>query len=111
MNLSANGSYLWTSTRAYNTKNTGYISAFSLDGNGHILKQLFLLPTTTDGGGANAVAPSFFSDKYVALTDHSQGFVQIWEFTSDNSTAGAKVVAQVNIDDNNGCCANAVWYS
>lgn len=87
------------------------MSAFSLNRDGHILEQLFTLPTTTSGGGANAVAPSFFSDKYVALTDHSQGFVQIWEFVVTDLVAEASVIAQVNIDDDGGCCANAVWYS
>jgi carboxy-cis,cis-muconate cyclase len=54
------------------------------------------------------VAPSPFSDQFVALTDSAVGFVQIWQLGSDG--ASASVVASVDIEDG-GCCANAVWYS
>ena len=54
------------------------------------------------------MAPSTFSDEFVALTDSATGFVQIWQLGSEGTEAS--VVAQVNIEDG-GCCANAVWYS
>lgn len=64
--------------------------------------------TTSSGGAANAVSPSEFSDKYVALTDSATGFVEIWSLADNGSSAG--VVAHLDLDDG-GCCANAVWYS
>ncbi|KAF8866949.1 carboxy-cis,cis-muconate cyclase [Acephala macrosclerotiorum] len=104
--LSYSNTYLWATSRSRSTNTTGYISAFSLSTNGSISSQLFLTPTTNSGGTANSVAPSTFSDKYVALTDSSLGFVEVWAFEGTN----ASVVARVNIEDG-GCCANAVWYS
>ncbi|KAI1340371.1 hypothetical protein F5Y15DRAFT_56086 [Xylariaceae sp. FL0016] len=108
--LSSSGSYLWATNRANGDDNNGlgYISAFELDETGNIVKQNFLLSTTSSGGAANSVAPSSFSDKFVALTDADTGFVQIWQLADDGSSAS--VVAQVNLEDG-GCCANAVWYS
>ncbi|CZR56947.1 related to carboxy-cis,cis-muconate cyclase [Phialocephala subalpina] len=104
--LSFSNTYLWATSRSRSTNTTGYISAFSLSSTGNITSQLFLTPTTNSGGTANSVAPSTFSDKYVALTDSSLGFVEIWGFEGTN----ASVVARVDIEDG-GCCANAVWYS
>jgi carboxy-cis,cis-muconate cyclase len=61
--ISASNKYLWASTRAQvNTNRTGYISCFELDRNGHIRKQLFMVPTTTIGDIANQVSPDPFSD-------------------------------------------------
>jgi carboxy-cis,cis-muconate cyclase len=106
--LSFSNNYLWATSRARSTNSTGYISAFSLSSDGSIESQLFLNATTTSGGTANSVAPSSFSDQFVALTDSSIGFVQIWQLGTD--AASASVVASVSIEDG-GCCANAVWYS
>jgi carboxy-cis,cis-muconate cyclase len=106
--LSFSNNYLWATSRARNTNHTGYISTFSLATNGSIESQLFLNATTTSGGTANSVAPSSFSDQFVALTDSSVGFVQIWQLGSDG--ASTSVVATLDIEDG-GCCANAVWYS
>ncbi|TVY19999.1 Carboxy-cis,cis-muconate cyclase, partial [Lachnellula arida] len=103
--LSFSNNYIWATSRARSTNNTGYISAFSVASNGKIVSQLFLEPTTSSGGAANSVAPSEFSDKYVALTDSATGFVEIWSLASNGSAAS--VVAHVDIDDG-GCCANAV---
>lgn len=112
--VSASGSYLWATSRGRSDDTPGYISAFALDpSSGAITSQLFLMETTTSGGTANSVAPSEFSDKYVALTDSSVGFVEIWKFsvpTLSNSTGSASVVARVALEDG-GCCANAVWVS
>ncbi|KAI9663814.1 MAG: hypothetical protein M1821_007304 [Bathelium mastoideum] len=105
--LSPSGAYLWATSRSRSENSTGYISAFSLSGSGSIKSQNFLLPTTSSGGTANSVATAFFSDEWVALTDSSEGFVQIWKL--DTNGTSAEVVAQVDIDDG-GCCANAIWY-
>ncbi|KAI1486408.1 hypothetical protein F5X96DRAFT_238692 [Biscogniauxia mediterranea] len=109
--LSFSGSYLWATNRARNTDangGLGYISAFELDESGAILKQNFLLSTTSSGGSANSVAPSAFSDRFVALTDSDTGFVEIWELAEDGQSAAP--VAHLDLADG-GCCANAVWYS
>jgi carboxy-cis,cis-muconate cyclase len=106
--LSFSNNYLWATSRARSTNSTGYISAFSLAADGSIESQLFLNATSSSGGTANSVAPSTFSDQFVALTDSSIGFVQIWQWGTDGTSAS--VVARVDIDDG-GCCANAVWYS
>lgn len=106
--MSTSGNYLWATSRARPTTDKGYISVFSLGSDGAIIDQLFLSPTTSSGGSANAVTPSEFSDKYVALTDSATGWVEIWALADDGSTASA--VAHLDIVDG-GCCANAVWYS
>jgi carboxy-cis,cis-muconate cyclase len=103
--FSFSNNYVWATSRASATTNTGYISAFSLASNGSITAQLFLEATTSSGGTANSVAPSEFSDKFVALTDSATGFVEVWSLASNGSAAS--VVAHVDIDDG-GCCANAV---
>jgi carboxy-cis,cis-muconate cyclase len=103
--VSPSAKWLWASSRSRTSGTPGYISAFSLSSTGAIEQQLFLTKTSTSGGSANAVAPAFFSDDFVALTDTEERFVQIWQF---NGTA-ASAVAQLSLDDG-GCCANAVWY-
>jgi len=105
--LSPSNKYLWATTRARDNSSKGYISAFSLSATGEVSKQLFLIPTTSSGGAANAITPAFFSDELLALTDSSKGFVEIWKFSSD--TATAKAVAHIDFEET-GCCANAIWY-
>ncbi|KAH8659765.1 carboxy-cis,cis-muconate cyclase [Xylariales sp. PMI_506] len=106
--LSFSKSYLWATNRGRTTNTTGFISAFSLDDSGRIMTQNFLLPTSSSGGAANSVAPSLFTDRFIALTDSSEGFVEIWELNTNGSSAS--VVAHLDLSDG-GCCANAVWYS
>ncbi|CAK4033591.1 Carboxy-cis,cis-muconate cyclase [Lecanosticta acicola] len=106
--LSKSSNLLWATNRARTTSSKGYISAFSLTADGAIEKQLFLTETTTSGGSANAVTPSGFSDEYVALTDSSVGFVDVWKLAANRSTAS--VVSRVMLEDGE-CCANAIWYS
>lgn len=105
--ISYSTDYLWATSRARATTSPGYISAFTLAEDGTIEKQLFLNETTSSGGAANSVAPSDFTDQWVALTDSATGFVEIWELEDGNAT---KMVAHLDIADG-GCCANAVWYS
>jgi carboxy-cis,cis-muconate cyclase len=95
-------------SHARSANNTGYISAFSLASDETIESPLFLNATISSGVTANSVSPSPFSDQFVALTDSSVGFVQIWQVGDDG--ASASVVAILNIEYE-GCCANAVWYS
>lgn len=78
----------------------------ALNDDGSVNKQNFLTPTTSSGGSANAVTPSDFGDQFVAITDSSAGFVEIWEMGDDG--ASADVVAHLDLNDG-GCCANAVW--
>lgn len=106
--LSATEEYLWATARANSgTDLYGYISCFELDASGAIMKRLFMVPTTTTGGIANAVSPSPFSDEWVALTDVPKGYVQMWKM--DAAAATAVAVANVTIGDG-GCCANVIWY-
>lgn len=105
--ISYSTNYLWATSRGRSTGTDGYISAFTLSADGAIEKQLFLNATTSSGGTANSVAPSDFTDQWVALTDNSEGFVEIWELVDGNAT---RIVARLDLDDG-GCCANAVWYS
>ncbi|KAG7443377.1 putative carboxy-cis,cis-muconate cyclase [Guyanagaster necrorhizus] len=105
--VSANATYLWATTRSRETNETGYLSVFSLNGNGSIANQLFITPTTTSGGTSNAVSPASFADEFAAITDTSVGFVEIWQLLDDASNATA--VAHIDLVDG-GCCANAVWY-
>ncbi|KAI1843007.1 hypothetical protein JX266_010860 [Neoarthrinium moseri] len=106
--LSFSSKFLWATNRGRDASTLGYISVFTLDADGAILSQNFLLTTTTSGGAANAVTPSPFTDRFAALTDSSTGFVEIWELADDGSNA--TVVAHLDLVDG-GCCANAVWYS
>ncbi|KAJ5964107.1 uncharacterized protein N7479_003983 [Penicillium vulpinum] len=103
--LSYSNSYIWATSRSHRSSYPGYISAFSISETGDILSQLFLTPTTTSGGMANAVAPSTSSDEFVAITDSEKGLIQIWRFTGRRT----EVVATLDLRDG-GCCANAFWY-
>ncbi|KAI1324327.1 Lactonase, 7-bladed beta-propeller-domain-containing protein [Xylariaceae sp. FL0255] len=104
--LSATNSYLLATSRARDPASNGTISVFTLDVYGKIDKQDFLLSTTTSGGLSNSVAPSPLSDRIVALVDNTINFVEIWELSSDDSTA--QPIARVDVPSE-GCCANAVW--
>lgn len=105
MKLSFSKSYLWATSRARQSDQVGYISAFTLSESGSIDSQIFLLPTTSSGGSENAVTPIDFSDQYVALTDSETGFLQVWKFNGKS----AEVAATLALEDG-GCCANTVWY-
>lgn len=110
--LSPSGKYLWATNRGRSSGTLGYISAFTLTEDGAVVDQNFLVETTNSGGAANAVAPSPFSDRFVALTDSEVGFVEIWELAANASTA--TMIAHLDVIDNTsgtGCCANAVWIS
>lgn len=107
--LSASNKYLWASNRGRSTNTTGYVSVFSLDEWGGIVKQDFLVPTSSSGGFSNILSPSPYTDEFTVLTDNSTGFVEVWKLDEDASSA--TVVAHLDIDDGGGCCSNALWYS
>lgn len=115
MTLSPSARYLWATAQARNQTETGFISAFLLGDDGHIVRRMFRVPTAR-GGGANAVSPAFWSDEYAAVTSHNQGYVEIWKMDGPRDTrdgteyTAARAVAKVEIADG-GCCANAIWYS
>ncbi|CAJ2510259.1 Uu.00g061590.m01.CDS01 [Anthostomella pinea] len=103
ISMSVNSKYLWATNRARDNTKKGYISVLELDeAEGAIAGQNFLLPTSTSGGFANAVAASPFDESLAALTDNSTGFVEIWN-------VNGYPIAHLNIEDGGGCCANAVW--
>ncbi|KAL6412896.1 carboxy-muconate cyclase [Ilyonectria robusta] len=78
--------YLICSTRSRETSAPGYVTAFSLDSvTGNIVEQLFIVPTTSSGGSANAVSPSTFSEDYFAITDSASNFVEFLEKTALSS--------------------------
>ncbi|KAK7983998.1 hypothetical protein PG989_011400 [Apiospora arundinis] len=108
--FSASGDWMWTSNRAHDRDRQGYVSVFSMrPEDGSVASQMFLQPTATSGGFANAIAPSPFDDRFAALTENVTGSVEIWRLADDNQSAS--VVAHLDLPDGEGCCANAVWYS
>lgn len=113
--VSPSGRYLWATTRSRDDAVPGCITVYELSDNGAIVKENFLKETSTSGGVANAVTTAEFSDRFVALTDNSVGFVEIWALAEDGSDT--VVVAHLDLADQgneryqSGCCANAVWLS
>ncbi|KAI1434870.1 Lactonase, 7-bladed beta-propeller-domain-containing protein [Xylaria sp. CBS 124048] len=102
VSLSRSNRYLWATNRACESRGKGYISVFEMAATGKIARQISLRQTDTSGGLANSVAACPFDEELAALTDSSRGFVQIWHVEEG-------VVAQLDIRDGGGCCANAVW--
>ncbi|KAK6072561.1 hypothetical protein SCUP234_09111 [Seiridium cupressi] len=107
--LSCSNKYLWATNRARDANNSGYISVFGLDEQGVILKQNFLIPTSSSGGISNILSPSPYTDKFALLTSNSTGSIEVWELDDDGCSAS--VVAHLDINDGGGCCSNALWYS
>ncbi|KAJ4352405.1 uncharacterized protein N0V89_007753 [Didymosphaeria variabile] len=97
--------YLITGTRSRTTSLQGYVSAFALDATtGGVTEQLFLLPTTSSGGSANAVAPAPFSEEYFAITDSGSNFVEVWKMDDEGMSAAS--VAHLGLGAGP---ANVVW--
>ncbi|KAI9758145.1 MAG: hypothetical protein M4579_003177 [Chaenotheca gracillima] len=101
----SSGRYLFATSRANDKSTTGYIAAFKLSPVGAIERQLFLNPTPTSGGHSNAVSPFPWSDEWLALTDDTLGFVEIYRFHDEMLAR----VARVECADP-GFCMNAIWY-
>jgi carboxy-cis,cis-muconate cyclase len=115
--LSRSERYLWATSRAQqNTTYPGYISAFLLADDGHIVKRMFMVSTTTVGGWANNISPPPWSDEYAAMADHQTGYVQMFKMEGRKETGDgveyttAAPVAKVDIADG-GCCTNVIWCS
>jgi carboxy-cis,cis-muconate cyclase len=113
--LSPSERYLWATARAKsNSTDLGYINGFLLSQSGEVVKKMFMAPTTTVGGIANAIKPAPWSDEFAAMTDYPNGYVQMWKMQGKRQTEHgveyerAEVVAQADIGDG-GCCANVIW--
>lgn len=109
--ISTNTTHLYASTRGSGSDANGYVSGFTLNQDGTIASQDWIVATTTGGGGSNQVVPSLFDDSYFAVVDASVGFVEVWK-RFDNNT-GAAVVAHLDlVDGTEGVqCSTAIWYS
>ncbi|ETS77424.1 hypothetical protein PFICI_11298 [Pestalotiopsis fici W106-1] len=106
VNLSPSNSFLWATRRGRSSEYLGAVGLHTLNEEGSMEKQNFLIDTSTSGGLSNLVQPTLFSDRWVALPDLEQGFVEMWELAQDNSTA--TVIAHLDLADG-GCCENLVW--
>ncbi|KAF1999057.1 carboxy-cis,cis-muconate cyclase-like protein [Amniculicola lignicola CBS 123094] len=84
---------------------TGYIAAFSISPDGHIVSQHCLNPTPTSGGHSNAVIPCPWSDEWLALTDDEKGGVEIYRW--HKGFLGR--VARLEVAEK-GFGMNAIWY-
>ncbi|GAO16157.1 hypothetical protein UVI_02045470 [Ustilaginoidea virens] len=103
--LSHSGTYLFASSRANSFDLTGYVSAFKLDANGAIVRQICLNPTPTSGGHSNAVVPSDWCDDWVALTDDQEGWLEIYRWQDEYLAR----VARTRVPEP-GFGMNAIWY-
>ncbi|KAK5655199.1 hypothetical protein OQA88_6098 [Cercophora sp. LCS_1] len=115
--LSKSEKYLWATARAKRgSSESGWISAFLLADDGRVVKRMFMIPTSTVGGWANAISPAGFSDEYAAMTDYPTGYVEMFKMEGGVETEDglvyetARSVGKVEIADG-GCCANVIWYS
>ncbi|KAK8245356.1 carboxy-cis,cis-muconate cyclase [Phyllosticta capitalensis] len=103
--LSQSGDTLFATTRSNTIGVPGYISAFSLSKNGHVERQLLLNPTSSSGGHSNAVAPCPWTDEYLAITDDTVGFIEIYRWTE----GWLGRVARCEVTEP-GFGMNAIWY-
>lgn len=103
--LSRSGRYLFASSRANSAGLTGYLAAFRLHPDGPIDRQLLLNPTPTSGGHSNAVAPSDWSDEWLAVTDDQEGWLDIYRWQDEFLAR----VARVRVPEP-GFGMNAIWF-
>ncbi|TQW08710.1 carboxy-cis,cis-muconate cyclase [Cordyceps javanica] len=104
--VSSSGRYLFASTRANSADKTGYLTALELaEADGRVERQILLRPTPTSGGHSNAVAPSDWSDEWLALTDDEQGWLEVYRWQDESLTR----VARVRVPEP-GFGMNAIWY-
>lgn len=99
------GQYLFATTRSNTLDTPGWISAYKLDEDGSIEKQLCLLPTTSSGGHSNAVSPCPWTDEWIALTDDTVGFIEMYRWSNETLEA----VARCEVHEP-GFGMNAIWY-
>lgn len=103
--LSHSGKYLFASSRANSFDLTGYVAAFKLSDEGVIERQICLNPTPTSGGHSNAVAPSDWTDEWVAITDDQEGWLEIYRWQDEFLAR----VTRVRVPEP-GFGMNAIWY-
>ncbi|ATY58868.1 3-carboxy-cis,cis-muconate cyclase [Cordyceps militaris] len=103
--LSHSGRYLFASARSNSPELTGYVAAFQLAEDGRVERQILLNPTPTSGGHSNAVAPSDWSDEWLAVTDDEQGWLEIYRWQDEFLAR----VARVRVTEP-GFGMNAIWY-
>jgi carboxy-cis,cis-muconate cyclase len=114
--ISRNKRYLWATSRARSRQKSGQLSCFLLDGDGAIVKRMFMVPTETTGSTSNAISTAPWSDEHVVLSDVPGGYVQVWKLDGRTTTdAGvlystAKAAAKLVIREG-ACCTNAIWYN
>ncbi|KAK7722716.1 hypothetical protein SLS57_004921 [Botryosphaeria dothidea] len=99
------GETLFATTRSNTIGVPGYISAFSLDENGRIERHLFMNPTSSSGGHSNAIAPCPWTDEYIAITDDTVGFIEMYRW--QDGFLGR--VARCEVTEP-GFGMNAIWY-
>ena len=102
---SQSGKYLFATTRSNTLSIPGYISAYKLDEDGAIERQISLQETRSSGGHSNAVSPCPWSDEWIALTDDTVGFIEIWKW--ENEELSCAVRCEVHEP---GFGMNAIWY-
>jgi carboxy-cis,cis-muconate cyclase len=102
---SHSGKYLFATTRSNTLSIPGYISVYRLDEDGAIEKQLCLLETRSSGGHSNAVSPCPWSDEWVALTDDTVGFIEMWKWENEKLTCSVRCEVHEP-----GFGMNAIWY-
>ncbi|KAH6610589.1 hypothetical protein Trco_000609 [Trichoderma cornu-damae] len=103
--LSHSGKYLFASSRANSFGLTGYVAAFKLSDQGAIERQICLSPTPTSGGHSNAVAPSDWTDEWLAVTDDQEGWLEMYRWQDEFLAR----VARVRVPEP-GFGMNAIWY-
>jgi carboxy-cis,cis-muconate cyclase len=102
---SHSGKYLFATTRSNTLSIAGYISVYRLGSGGAIEEQICLQETRSSGGHSNAVAPCPWSDKWVALTDDTVGFIEMWKWEKEELTFEVRCEVREP-----GFGMNAVWY-
>jgi carboxy-cis,cis-muconate cyclase len=103
--VSYSGKYAFATARSNSPSLTGYISAFRLDQDGKIERQMSLSPTPTSGGHSNAISPCDWSDEWLALTDDERGWLEIYHWDGQWLSRAAHCDCKEP-----GFGMNAIWY-
>lgn len=99
------GQYLFATTRCNTLNIPGWISAYKLAEDGSIERQLCLQATSSSGGHSNAVSPCPWTDEFLALTDDTVGFIEMYRWSNEK----LEVVARCEVHEP-GFGMNAIWY-
>lgn len=99
--------YLLAFARGRDSDTKGWVNGFALDAEtGAISEKIFIEEANGYGGTTNTITPSIFSEEYFAVTDEGVDFVEVWQITSNASSASA--VAHLDLDAGP---VNVAWYS